>query len=150
MAFAASLSASAWAHHSRGNFNQDEVVEFQGVITEYTWRNPHTFAKLAVVTDSGETRELLLELNSIAVLSRQGWTRDTIHVGDEVTVFANPDFDPDKNFFYSNYYVLPDGTQPAYRGLTRALYTAEPRHFLYRRLFFTTKGFGEPQTTPLA
>ncbi len=29
---------------------------------------------------------------------------------DEVTVFANPDFDPDKNLFYSNYYVLPDGT----------------------------------------
>ncbi len=110
IAFAASLSTSAWAHHSRGNFNQDELLEFQGVITEYTWRNPHTFAKLEVVTDSGETRELLLELNSIAVMTREGWTRDTLHVGDEVTVFANPDFDPDKNLFYSNYYVLPDGT----------------------------------------
>ena len=110
VALAASVSASAWAHHSRGNFDLEEVVEFQGVITEYTWRNPHAFATLAVETDSGGTEELLLELNSIAVLSREGWTRETLNVGDEVTVFANPDFDRSKNLFYSNYWVLPDGS----------------------------------------
>jgi hypothetical protein len=41
LAVAAGLSASAWGHHSRGNFNQEQVLEFQGVITEFTWRNPH-------------------------------------------------------------------------------------------------------------
>lgn len=112
-AVATSLSAGAWAHHSRRNFNLDELLEFQGTITEFTWRNPHTFAKLAVDTDSGETRELLLELNSIAVLSREGWTADTLNAGDEVTVFANPDFDASKNLYYSNYFVLPDGSLKA-------------------------------------
>ena len=41
LAVAAGLSASAWGHHSRGNFNQEQVLEFQGVIIEFTWRNPH-------------------------------------------------------------------------------------------------------------
>ena len=109
LAVAVGLSASAWGHHSRGNFNQEQVLEFQGVITEFTWRNPHAFTTLAVETESGATQELLFELNSIAVLTREGWTRETLSVGDEVTVFANPDFDHSKNLYYSNYLVLADG-----------------------------------------
>ena len=62
LAVAAGLSASAWGHHSRGNFNQEQVLEFQGVITEFTWRNPHAFTTLAVETESGATQELLFEL----------------------------------------------------------------------------------------
>lgn len=107
---AAVLPASVLAHHSRSNFDLDDVLEFQGVITEYSWRNPHTFATLAVTDKSGDTRELLLELNSISVLTRQGWTRETLSVGDEVTVFANPDRNKGKNLYYSNYFVLPNGS----------------------------------------
>ncbi len=106
---AAGLSTTAWAHHSRNNFELDTVLEFQGVITEYSWRNPHTFATVAVETESGEARELLMELNSVSVMSREGWTRDTLKVGDAVTVYANPDNNPEKNLYYSNYWVLPDG-----------------------------------------
>ena len=104
------LFSSAWSHHSRANFDLDKQIEFQGVITEYSWRNPHTFAKLAVESDTGDARELLLELNSISVLTRQGWTRETLSVGDKVTVFANPDRNSGKNLYYSNYFVLPDGS----------------------------------------
>ena len=115
------VSTTTWGHHSRNNFDQETLLEFQGVITEYSWRNPHTFATLAVETEPGEPRELLMELNSISVMSRLGWTRDTLKVGDEVTVFANPDNNPEKNLYYSNYWVLPDssimasapGTAPA-------------------------------------
>ena len=103
------MPALVLAHHSRSNFDLDTVLEFHGVITEYSWRNPHTFATLAVTDDNGETKELLLELNSVSVLTRQGWTRDTLKVGDEVTVFANPDQNNGKNLYYPNYFVLPDG-----------------------------------------
>jgi hypothetical protein len=116
VAILAILPAIAWAHHSRSNFDLDTVLEFHGVITEYSWRNPHTFATLAVKDDAGESKELLLELNSVSVLTRQGWTRDTLSVGDEVTVFANPDHDGDKNLYYSNYFVLPDGQMIASAG----------------------------------
>ena len=108
-AFIFSPSAS-FAHHSRNNFDLETQVEFSGVITEYSWRNPHTFATLEVETESGATTEVLFELNSVSVMSREGWTSDTIQVGDEVTVVANPDRDPSKNLYYSNYWVLPDGS----------------------------------------
>jgi hypothetical protein len=107
---AAGLTAAASAHHSRNNFDLETVLEFQGVITEYSWRNPHTFATVAVEIEPGEMRELLMELNSVSVMSREGWTRDTLKVGDEVTVYANPDNNPEKNLYYSNYWVLPDGS----------------------------------------
>jgi hypothetical protein len=107
---AVSPFSSAWAHHSRANFDLDTQIEFQGVITEFSWRNPHAFATLEVATESGGTEELLMELNSISLLTRQGWTRETLSVGDEVTVFANPDRDSSKNLYYSNYFVLPDGS----------------------------------------
>jgi hypothetical protein len=65
---------------------------------------------LEVTDESGEPKELLMELNSISVLTRSGWTRETLQVGDEVTVFANPDHDRSKNLYYSNYFVMPDGS----------------------------------------
>ena len=103
----ASLSS---AHHSRSNFDLETFLEFSGVVTEYSWRNPHTFATLAVETESGETEELLFELNSVSVMTRSGWDRNTIQVGDRVSVTANPDHDPNKNLYYSNAWTLQDGT----------------------------------------
>ena len=105
------LSATAWAHHSRGNFDLENTIELKGTITEYTWRNPHTFATLAVENEAGATEEWLLELNSISVLTGTGWDRDTLHVGDEVTVVGNLENNPTSNFFFSNYFVLPDGSR---------------------------------------
>ena len=108
---AACVLCTAHAHHSRGNFDLDDVIELNGVVTEYTWRNPHTFVTLDVENDAGDVEEWLLELNSIAVLTGTGWTRDTIQVGDRVTVFGNPDNDRSKRFFFSNYFILPDGSR---------------------------------------
>ena len=68
------------AHHSRANFELDEVIELQGIVTEYSWNNPHTYVTLAVPNDAGEVEEWLLELNAISVLSRMGWNRNTLRV----------------------------------------------------------------------
>ena len=109
-ALGACLCATAGAHHSRGNFDLENTVELQGTILEYSWRNPHTFVTLAVQNGNGETEEWLLELNSIAVLTGTGWNRDTLTVGDKVTVVGNLEKNHTSNFFFSNYFVLPDGS----------------------------------------
>ena len=105
------ISAAAWAHHSRGNFDLENTVELQGTITEFSWRNPHTFATLAVENDDGVTEEWLLELNSVSVLTGTGWDRNTLKVGDEVTVVGNLEKNHTTNFFFSNYFELPDGSR---------------------------------------
>jgi len=111
LALCTALSAVAWSHHSRGNFNLEETVELSGRITEYSWRNPHTFATLAVRNDNGVEEEWLLELNSVSVLTGTGWNRETLQVGDEVTVVGNLEHNPTSKFFFSNYFVLPDGSR---------------------------------------
>jgi len=105
------VSANLAAHHSRANFELDVVTELSGTITEYSWNNPHTFVTMDVPSENGGVEEWLLELNSISVLTRSGWSRDTLEVGDEVTVYGNRDKDHSKLFFFANYFVLPDGTE---------------------------------------
>lgn len=105
------LPVCAAAHHSRANFELDTVIELRGTVTEYSWNNPHTFVTMDVPNEAGEIEEWLLELNSIAVLTRTGWTRDTLDVGDEVTVRGNRDRDHDKRFFFANVFEMPDGTE---------------------------------------
>ena len=105
------LVGAVWAHHSRGNFDLENTIELQGTITEFTWRNPHVFAVLAVDNEEGVAEEWLLELNSISVLTGTGWDRDTLNVGDEVTVVGNLEKDHTSNFLFSNYFVLPDASR---------------------------------------
>ncbi len=105
------LIGTALAHHSRGNFDLENTIELQGTITEFTWRNPHAFATLAVDREEGVAEEWLLELNSISVLTGTGWDRDTLNVGDEVTVVGNLEKNHTSNFLFSNYFVLPDASR---------------------------------------
>lgn len=100
----------ARSHHSRANFELDVVTELEGEITEFSWRNPHTFARLLTIDESGQEVEWLLELNSISVLTRWGWSRDSLAVGDRVRVTGNRDLNYDKRFLFSNYFYKEDGS----------------------------------------
>lgn len=107
IAAAAVLAAAgaAPAHHSRSNFDLESVIEIDGVVTEFTWRNPHAFAVVESANDAGETEEWTFELNSTPVLGRFGWTADTLEVGDRVVARGNPDRDADRRFVYANVFV---------------------------------------------
>ena len=119
--------ATTIAHHSRATFELDKVTELAGMITEFSWRNPHTFATLATTDASGQPVEWLLELPSVTAMRVFGWEPDTLSVGDEVTVVGNRDRDHGKLFLLSNFVVLEDGTEmltsppvgPAFERLSR-------------------------------
>ena len=104
-------SHAIFAHHSRSNFELDATIEFEGAITEFSWRNPHAYATLLTTNESGEQEEWLLELNSIFVLTRMGWNEDSLEVGDTVRVIGNRELDYEKRFLYSNVFELEDGTR---------------------------------------
>lgn len=67
-----SVSAMSYGHHSRSNFRFDVVLELEGTITGYEYRNPHTFLTLETTSDAGEKQEWLLAGNSISSLKRAG------------------------------------------------------------------------------
>jgi len=81
------FTATALAHHSSAMYDNQRTVTLHGVITEFRWTNPHVTLRIA--TDP--RRELwIVETTSPGNLSRAGWTRTSLRVGDRVEVMAAP------------------------------------------------------------
>jgi hypothetical protein len=81
-------------HHSRALYDQQQVVAIEGIVTGYEWANPHVYLYLQS-DDQGEgMKAWAFEGGVTAVMSRQGWTRDSFVAGDRVTVNIHPSRDP--------------------------------------------------------
>ena len=79
--------APALAHHSFGaEFDREAEFVFTGVVTKIEWLNPHVYFYMDVQDDAGEYTNWAMEMGSPNGLMRRGWNRNTLMVGDEVTV----------------------------------------------------------------
>ena len=91
-AFAAAVglvltTAGAIAHHSfAAEFDANRPLNLKGVVTKIEWMNPHTYFYLDVTAGDGKVVNWGMEMGSPNGLMRAGWTRNTLKVGDEVTV----------------------------------------------------------------
>jgi hypothetical protein len=75
------------AHHSfAAEFDANAPIELTGTVTKVEWANPHTYFYMDVTTPKGEVEGWALEMGSPNGLMRRGWTRDTMKIGDVVTV----------------------------------------------------------------
>lgn len=76
------------AHHSfAAEFNADKPFKLTGVVTKIEWQNPHTFFYLDITDDrTKKVTNWAFEMGSPNGLMRNGWTRNTLKVGDVVTV----------------------------------------------------------------
>lgn len=82
----AAFSAPAPAHHSfAAEFDANSPIELTGTVTKVDWANPHTFFYIDV-DGAGKIENWALELGSPNGLMRRGWTRNSLKVGDTVTV----------------------------------------------------------------
>ena len=84
------LASTAWGHHSDAALDMNSEVTFAGVVTEYSLRNPHSYFTVATTDAEGESIEWEVQMGSAISVSRRGWTRDTLSVGDQVTVGVHP------------------------------------------------------------
>jgi hypothetical protein len=75
------------AHHSfAAEFDAMKPLTLKGIVTKIEWANPHTYFYLDVTSPEGKVVNWGMEMGSPNGLMRAGWTRNTLHVGDEVTV----------------------------------------------------------------
>ena len=88
-AFGWIVAASAYpaAHHSfAAQYDAKKPVTLKGTVTKIEWTNPHARFYVDVKDAKGDVTNWNLELGSPNVLNRNGWTRRSLSVGDEVTV----------------------------------------------------------------
>jgi hypothetical protein len=78
--------APAAAHHvPAGKFDPAKSMTLRGAVTKIDWLNPHVHVFMDVQGGNAPT-SWAIELESTVDLRRSGWTRDTLKVGDAITV----------------------------------------------------------------
>lgn len=76
------------AHHSfAAEFDSKQPLDLTGAITKVDWTNPHVYFYIDVKDDkTGKVANWAFEMGAPAVIQRSGWTRNTMKIGDLVTV----------------------------------------------------------------
>jgi hypothetical protein len=81
------VTGGAWAHHSFAVFfdTDAQLVKVTGVVRDFQFRNPHGVITIEVPQGHSHIT-WRAETNSPSILHRRGWSADSLHVGDTVTL----------------------------------------------------------------
>jgi hypothetical protein len=79
------------AHHSYAMFDMQKDITLEGTVKEFLWTNPHVWIQLTVMdAANGKEVEWSIEGNSPNMLTRAGWNRHALKIGDKATVVIHP------------------------------------------------------------
>lgn len=78
----------ARAHHSfAAEYDSSKPLKLTGAVTKIDWANPHVYFYIDVKDpESGKTVNWAFEMGAPAVLTRSGWKRSSVKIGDVITV----------------------------------------------------------------
>jgi len=110
------FASSAWAHHSfAAEYDNNKQVTVKGTVQKVEWVNPHAYVFIDVKDESGKVTTWAFESLSPNALARQGWSRNSLRVGETVTV---------NGYLAKDGKPLPDGSMHAN---SRMITTADGR-----------------------
>jgi hypothetical protein len=77
------------AHHNVSKiYDAEKPVPLNGTVTAFHFRNPHTFIFVDAKDEAGNVVNWKVELLSGLQLNREGFNRDSLHVGDRIEMTA--------------------------------------------------------------
>jgi len=80
-------SAGVSAHHSfAAEFDAQKPIRLVGTITKVQWTNPHSFFYIDVKDEAGHVVNWACEGGGPGALSRRGWKRGDLKLGDTLVV----------------------------------------------------------------
>ena len=90
--FAACLlvtAAPAFAHHAWRGYDMKHATTMKGTVTGFDFGNPHVWMDVDIKNDKGEIEKWSAGGPSPSRMANAGWTKDTLHPGDEITLVGN-------------------------------------------------------------
>ena len=98
------------AHHSFAvEFTAEKTIEIEGVVSEIWFRNPHVRYYVSITNSNNEAISWDVRTSSPSLLVRKGWTKDTIRIGDKISIIGHPGRDGRKLLSVISI-KLPDGS----------------------------------------
>ena len=81
----------AAAHHSQTAFyDPARKVEVVGTVAQFHFKNPHVVIVVDAADERGTKVQWQVEMGSTTLLTRQGWTPESIKQGDPIKVVGQP------------------------------------------------------------
>lgn len=106
---------SVAAHHNTGAlFDLTQEVTLEGTISKYEWKNPHLYFFVETADDKGGVAVWRVEAGPLALMRRLGWSRDSLNVGDSVSVTGSPSRKDGKNSAFLRAISVADRELPAF------------------------------------
>jgi hypothetical protein len=80
----------AFAHHGTANYDTTKTISVKGVVTDFQFVNPHVQIVVTVKDENGKTKTWAGELTSPNRLTRLGWNKNSLKLGDIITIGGYP------------------------------------------------------------
>jgi hypothetical protein len=74
-------------HHSfAAEFDANKTITLKGAVTKIEWMNPHIWVYLDVKDEQGGLQRWQCEGGPPNTLTRNGWSQNSLKVGDQITI----------------------------------------------------------------
>jgi hypothetical protein len=84
------ISVPLQAHHGTAGYDMEKELVMKGTVTEWLWANPHCFVKYDTTDEKGTVAHWAVEVSNPVDMTRRGWSKHSLNVGDQVTVTVRP------------------------------------------------------------
>ena len=101
---------AVFAHHGASAYDRSKQVNFKATVTNFRWANPHVFIFFERRNDKGEAEQWTCESINPGMMTKQGWTRNTLKPGDQVTIIGFPSRTGSTVMLLEKL-ILPDGKE---------------------------------------
>ena len=84
------VSSPTAAHHGTSGYDMEKVITLNGTVTSFNWSNPHCLVHIDVKDSKGDVKDWIIELAAPTLMTRNGWTKDSLKTWDDVIAETHP------------------------------------------------------------